>query len=182
MATLSALPTEVVAGTAVDYTRSFTDYPANQGWSCVLYIAGASLLSITASASGASFVFAISNTQSAALAAGAYQWKEITTKTGKSYVAAEGTLLVSANILTARAGDLQSYAEKTLAVIEAALSGRLTADMQSYVILGRSVLKIPVLELQTLRSVYQAELWQERNGDRLGPPVRATFTGAESEV
>ena len=64
----------------------------------------------------------------------------------------------------AEAGDFQTHAERTLAVIELALEGRLTSDLESYQIAGRSVSKIPVETLMKMRGRYVGLVREERTG------------------
>ena len=75
----------------------------------------------------------------------------------------------------ATAGLFQSHAEKTLALINTALEGRLTKDFESYQIAGRSISKIPVRDLYALRSRYAAAVRQERTG-RIGRKVEVEFS------
>lgn len=55
-----------------------------------------------------------------------------------------------------------THAQRMLDAIEAALEGRVTADVQSYQISGRSITKIPIAELMTLRKQYMVEVANER--------------------
>ena len=64
----------------------------------------------------------------------------------------------------ATAGDFQTHAERTLAVIELALEGPLTKDLGSYQIAGRSVSKIPVETLMKMRGRYAGLVREERTG------------------
>lgn len=64
----------------------------------------------------------------------------------------------------ATAGMFQTHAERTLVVIEAALEGRLTKDLESYQIAGRSISKIPVETLMKMRGRYASLVKQERTG------------------
>lgn len=59
--------------------------------------------------------------------------------------------------------DNRQYAEKALAAIEAVLLNRATADQQSYSIAGRSITKIPIVELMELREKFKKEVAAKRN-------------------
>ena len=61
-------------------------------------------------------------------------------------------------------GVYQTHAERTFAVIEAALEGRLTKDLESYQIAGRSISKIPVETLMKMRGRYAGLVREERTG------------------
>ena len=89
--------------------------------------------------------------------AGTCRWVErVTHGDGRLLDVASGSVVVTADLAAARAGDLQSWEEKTLAIVEAALAGRLTSDIESYQILGRAVSKIPAKDLLRLRGELRA--------------------------
>lgn len=174
---LTEMPDEFVSGTTVKYTTTYADYRANDGWSMVLYVAGVGRITpITATASGASFAVTLTSSITAGLDAGTYQWTERVTKAGESYDAASGTVGVLANIATAIAGDLQSWEEKALVVVEAALLGRLTADQQAFSIAGRAVTKIPVAELLSIRTSLRSAIRSQRTPGKFGTSVDFNFS------
>lgn len=174
---LTEMPSSLTAGTTVTYTRSHADYPANGGWTLTLYVAGVGLLApITGTPLGTGFVVTLSATATAELPSGTYQWEERVTDGSAVYVAASGTVSVHRNIALAGDKDMQSHAERTLAIIEAALEGRLPDGMESYTIAGRAVTKIPLTELVELRARYRSEVEALRTPTRFGIPVLTTFT------
>jgi hypothetical protein len=118
-----------------------------------LYAAGVAPFTKAAVASGDAFVVTLSASDTAAYAAGIYQWIERVAKASEKYNAAAGWLEVRPDIATASGNSLQLEAEKLLAVVTAAISGRLTADQQSYTIGNRQVTKIPITELLSLRAM-----------------------------
>jgi hypothetical protein len=77
------------------------------------------------------------------------------------------------------AGIYQTFEEKTLAVIEAALSGNLSGGMQSYQIAGRAVSKYNLDELAQLRGRFRAAVWRQHNPGRLGQAYDVEFTARE---
>lgn len=64
-----------------------------------------------------------------------------------------------------------SFQERMLAAIEARLEGRISSDHQRYTVDGRSLDRIPILELQALRDKYRREVYQLqiKNGLRVRP-------------
>ena len=62
---------------------------------------------------------------------------------------------------------MATHAATMLALIEAKLEGRITADMESYTIAGRQISKIPTAELLTLRSKYKIEVQAEEDAERI---------------
>ncbi len=179
---LSDLPDNFHAGTTVTYSRAGGDYPANQGWSRDLYLAGASVLKVAGTASGADFLFTLDAASTAKLKAGTYQWKELATKAGEVRIADSGTVNVLFNIAAAGAGDAQSWEEATLAVVEDVLANRITADTQAYSIAGRAVTKIPVKELLELRVTLKRAVQAQKNPGVLGPQVLVRFTSEPPAV
>ena len=131
---------------------------------------------IAATASGASFSITLTAAITAGLAAGTYQWSERVTKSGESYDAASGLVVVQANIATAIAGDLQSWEEKALVVVDAALLGRLTSDQQAFSIAGRAVTKIPITELLSIRTSLVAAVRSQRTPGKFGTSVDFNFS------
>jgi hypothetical protein len=83
---------------------------------------------------------------------------------------------IEPNVSSAAAGVFNTWEERTLAVVEAAISGRLTSDIQTYQIAGRSVSKIPILELRQIRGELRAAIWRQNNPGQLGVPYKVTFT------
>jgi len=59
------------------------------------------------------------------------------------------------------------HARNMLNAIEAVLEGRITADVESYSIAGRSITKIPVSELLVLRSKYKAEVQSQEAAENV---------------
>jgi hypothetical protein len=88
---------------------------------------------------------------------------------------------IEPNAGIAPAGTFNTWEEQTLVVVEAAIAGRLTSDIQAYQIAGRSVSKIPIAELRTIRGELKAAIWRQNNPGQLGVPQKVTFT-PDSEV
>lgn len=56
---------------------------------------------------------------------------------------------------------LDTHAYRMVTAIEAVLEGKVTADVASYSIAGRSITKIPIVELIELREKYRKEFENE---------------------
>lgn len=178
--TLTEIPSAITSGTTVRYTATRSDYPANAGWSLKLYLAGLSVTdAIVGVASGASFVFTLTPEITRPLKPGLYQWRELASKAGDVYVAAQGTVQIEPDITAAGAGDMLSQAQRELQVCELAILGRLTDDLQSFQIAGRMVAKIPITELIKIRDALRDTVRAEKHSGRWGQEVRVQFTGVE---
>jgi hypothetical protein len=173
--TLTEMPASFTAGTTVQYTRSHSEFAANAGWSMKIHVAGGGVIHEAATPSGAAFVVTLSATETANLPPGTYQWEERVTKAGEEFVAASGIVEVYKNIAQATEGSFLSKDEQDLVVVEAAITGRLTSDMESYSINGRTVNKIPMRELMTIRAELRRAINARKHPGTLGPRVLSVF-------
>jgi hypothetical protein len=170
------MPSSIVAGTTTKVLLSFSDFPPPT-WTADLYIAGeVTPAKITGAQSGNSFLFTIDATTSALLKPGNYSWRVTATSGAEVYSADAGTVNVERNIAAASAGDFQTWAAKTLPIVEAAIEGRLTADIESYSIAGRAVSKIPMKELLSYRASLQSIVQQEQTPGSFVRNVSVSFT------
>jgi hypothetical protein len=177
------VPTRIVAGTTVKFHRGFDEHPASDGWAYTFYANGASnvfQIAATINPDGDSYDIVIPVSLTASIAPGRYQCAEVLVNAGTGETIHPSKdmleLLVEANVATASAGAFISHIERTLAIIEAAIEGRMTADLETYQIAGRSISKIPIKELFWFRGHYRSKLFQLQNPGRLGSPVLIAFT------
>lgn len=181
-------PTQARAGDTWRFKLTDTDYPSSEGWTLSYQINGASKL-----AWDGSWVATATNTHTitipasatADLLAGVYEvtrlWTGSGGTAGQVFSVSCPNLAVLPNPTTAGAGDRQSWDEKTLAVVEAVLAGRVTDDIAMYQIGGRTISKLPLTELLTLRSQLRAALAFQRTGS-FGSRVRYHFTPHPTET
>ena len=180
MSELTALPACFAAGTTVVYRRTLADYAANNGWTLTLHLAGVNVLSTAGVASGADHVITLTAANTATLGAGVYTWSERVTKGVEAYVVASGTVVVEPNLATATAGQLQSFEEKELAAVEAALASLITSGHSSYQIHGRAVTFADKLELMKIRDALVLRIQRRKRGGKL-QTILYRFTGASQE-
>lgn len=162
--TANALPESFAAGTTVSYRRSLPDFPADDGWALALYLAGAGTLNVAGAPNGADFDVTLAAAATAPLPPGAYTWIERVSKAGEVYDVARGAVTVLADVATAAPGALQSWEERTLTVVQAAIDGQLTSGMASYQIGNRAVSKIPMKDLLQLRVQLKAAIDRKARG------------------
>lgn len=174
---LEQMPPHFAAGTTVKLRRSHADYPASD-WDLTLHLRGASILDVDATPDGDDFLVTIPAADSDGLTPGTYRWAERVSDGTEVYTAATGVVEITLDMATATAGAAQSHAERTLALIEAALEGRIPEGMESYQVAGRAVTKIPIAELAKLRGIYAAKVWREKNPGKMLPPVQLVFARA----
>lgn len=175
-------PTTVTAGSTWTWKLSHTTYPVSEGWALSYAINGVGKLAWSASyvaSSGTDHTVTIPAANTADLPPGTYEFFRVWTGSGGTagqvYTEALPRLAVLANPQTAGAGDRQSWEEKTLAVIETVLSGRITDDIAMYQIGGRTVSKIPFNELVAMRAALRQAVQFQRTGT-LGQRIAYSFT------
>lgn len=174
MPTLTAIPSEIQAGDSYAITLSLSDYPAPT-WAVTFSLAGAAVLSITSTASDTAHVLTLTAAQTATLGAGTYRFR-VRVSNGTSVETVEtGSLTVLPDIGAMAEGEGVSWAEKTLAVVEAALSNTLADEMKMYMIAGRQVMTFSPAELMRLRSQLRAEVALQRGRPAAGGTIQTVF-------
>jgi len=183
-------PSFFTAGATFKINRQFADFAATD-WNYSVLFAGLAVANfngaqITVDPSGCyRVVLAPADTQKlnpSGAASVPYTYVERLTAVsdGEIVDVCSGRIMVEPNLAFAAAGDALSFEEKTLIAIEQVLSGRITADVENYSVAGRSVSKIPVRELLTLRGQYKAIVWRQRNPGRVTQAIDVSLRGAES--
>jgi hypothetical protein len=172
---LAALPDAFSAGTTVSYLKSYSG-DSNAQWTLHLYLAGVQALGFTGVAEGTGWRITID--PSAIEKAGTYRWVERLEKTSAVIDVASGLVIVTPDLAAAADGDLQSWAEKTLPIVELALSNRIPNGMESYQIAGRAISKIPISELMKIRAQLVTLIAQAQSPTRFSKPITVSFPGA----
>lgn len=176
MDTLSALPDFFAAGTTVKYSRSYSDFPANGGWTMKLYLAGAQTTNVSAVANGAGFDLTLTSILTAGLTPGVYRWIERVTNGTETYDPAQGTVTVKANVASATPGSLQTWEEQELPKVEQAITDLIASGVTSYQIGSRSLTKQDLTELYKLRASLRATIQAQQTGSATRK-VPFAFTG-----
>lgn len=168
MDALSAMPESFAAGTTVKLRRTHELYPASDGWGLILYVTGAQVVNAVAVAAGDSFDITLSAAATGALSPGTYAWTERVIKAGEVADAASGFVTVTRNLAAAGPGDAQSFAEKTLPLVRAAIEAIVTGRMASYQVPGRGAEYLNLDELRKLEGELVADIRRARSGGRIG--------------
>jgi hypothetical protein len=176
----TAPPVSAIAGDTWTWTDTNSDYPASEGWVAAYTIAGPGTLPWDASwatVSGDTTTILIPASATATLCAGPYRVIASYTLSGARHSVECARLVVSANPTALAPGDTVSWAEKTLAVIEAFLAGHLEGGVGYYQIGNRQVTAIPLPELIQMRNNLKAEVAAQRRGRRgvLGPTLAFAY-------
>jgi hypothetical protein len=174
------VPDHFPAGTTVKFTRSFGDFQPSDGWLYTIYLNGLTQ-KFNKAATILDNIFQIEfiPSDTASLNPGPFRYAERLTNSGTGEVydltGDELVINIEPNVATAAAGAFNTWEEQTLVVVEAAIQGRLTSDIQAYQIAGRSVSKIPIAELRTIRGELRAAIWRQNHPGQLGVPYRVQF-------
>ncbi len=164
---LTALPSSFAAGESVTYLRAaLPGYGPADGWALALSIAGEKTLTVSATTEGEAFRVTLTAAATTTLEAGSYRWVERLTKGTDAHDYATGEVIVTPNIAAAEAGELQTWAEKTLPILEAAIAGRLPSGMENYQIGNRAVGKMGISELWARRAEVLSEVNRIRNAGK----------------
>lgn len=181
------VPGSLIAGDTLLFSVSYGDYPVSEGWLLSMSLVGAGTIQTTAGEitedDGVTWTVTVPASRTAELNAnpGVYRWFHYMTGSasfaGRRYTVAEGRIEILANPAQAQNGAFQAQCEKDLAVVEAAIAGRLGDDMQAYTIRGRQVVLIPVKELIAERSRLKREVWRFRNKGKAMPVLQRVYHG-----
>lgn len=175
------VPSHFPAGTTVKFTRSLDDFPPADGWAYTIYLNGLTQkFNKAADVVDGIFQMTFVPSDTAALVPGPYRYAERLSNsgTGEVYDITGDTLVINIepNAASAPAGTFNTWEERTLAIVEAAIQGRLTSDIASYQVAGRAVNKIPIEDLRRIRGELRAAIWRQNHPGRLGVPYDVQFS------
>lgn len=154
-------PTSAIAGETLVWLVAASDTPPADGWACTVTLTNGagttSTVTATAEGSTAAFRVTLPAATTTALAEGTARWVAMATKGGEAYPLGSGTIVVTP------LGGL-SQAERDLAAIDAVIRGRWTADLQSYQVAGKQIVKMEPRELRLLRNRIAQRVRTARHG------------------
>lgn len=163
MTALIRIPAAITAGDSVDLRLLATAHPADQGWALRVDIAGpAEVEPWTSTADGGAHVFAVAAAETEDYTPGLYSYQLSAHKDTRRVTLERGQLTVHPN-LAAVAGsfDGRSPTRQILDAIEARLLNRATQDQMSLSVAGRSINRISLPDLLTLREAMRKQLAKE---------------------
>jgi hypothetical protein len=172
----------------VQFIRQFDDFSPADGWIYTIYLNGLTVKFNKAGVvedDGVSFLVTFLPSDTEALAPGPYRYCERLTNPTldppQTFDVRGDELVINVepDAASSPAGTYQTFEEKTLAVIEAAIAGNLTGGIQSYQIAGRAVSKYNLVELTQLRGRFRAAVWRQQNPGHLGVPYEVWFDARE---
>ena len=161
-------PDEFTAGELVEWTKSFSDYPASDGWVLTYAVRGAQEIDIVATADGDAHAVSLTAAATGAYTAGMCWWQSKITKGSEVYILNSGDFEIIAS-LSAVSGtyDGRTHAAKMVDAIEALLENKATKDQLSYSIQGRSITKLSPEETIKWLNFYRGEVNKQEAAQRL---------------
>jgi hypothetical protein len=166
MSIATSEPTTITAGDTLQWTKALPDYAPADGWT--LHYAldyGTTHIGITAGTSGTSHFVNVAAAITADYTPGSYVWTSYVTNTGGDRFTVErGSLTIFSNPASAASA---SHAERTLALIEAALEGRIPRGLEKTNIDGQELERIPIKDLEALQVRYQQKVAAEQARARI---------------
>jgi hypothetical protein len=172
-------PASFAAGTTVRFTQGAVTTALGEvspaaGWSLAWHVRGIGEADATVTSDGTRWTVSLPATATQALTAGGYTAVLRASRSGDVIDLAVQQVTVTVDLANAVAGELQTWEERTLAVVEAALSGNLTDGVQFYMIGDQQVNRIPLDKLMAIRTQLQSAVAQQRSASGFGRPVLMT--------
>jgi len=165
-------PTEITVGDTIKWTKSLSDYPADQyalNYK-IVPLSGGAPLTVAATADGTDHSISISAADSAEYVPGDYRWFSYAVDLETSeerYTIDHGDLKILPDPAAITAADLRSHARTVLDAIEATLEGTASREQSEITIEGRSLKYRTPAELLQLRSFYLAEVRREETAEAI---------------
>lgn len=154
-------PSEIRAGDAFTWTKTLSEYPASTHTLEYILFNADKRIVIATTPDGDDFDIDVASATSAAYLAGDYDWIAQASIAGERYTADSGKITILPDVLAAQDG--RSFAQRSLAAIEAVMENRASMDQEAYTINGRSLSRTPALELIQLRDYFRNEVSSEQD-------------------
>ena len=174
--TLTAIPDTLTAGDSLSVTLSLSEYPATAGWVVSCALAGPTVLTATATASGDKHILALTSVQTTTLTPALYQWRLRATLGLVVETFDRGTMDVAPDLGAAAAGDLASYPEQMLALCRVARESILSGEMKTMAIGGRQVTFHTLADVNREEAHWRRALARETRGGSAFGKVSVGFT------
>lgn len=178
---LDYVPAKLAAGTSLQLRRNIVPYKASDGWQYRLALRIPGATAFAGQAVGDAFELTIPATATAAWPTGTYTFSERLVSADGAIVheVGSGTVTITPALELAEGQDGLTHSQRSLAIIEAALEGRLGDGIHNYSIGGRAVAKITLPELIKLRDYYRLQVALERRKGISFGTVQFTFGGSQ---
>lgn len=165
MHVIAELPRRITTGDTITWDETLDDFPAGSAWVLSYsFTSPSAQFASSHAAVGNDHRITIDTTN---LEAGHYDYAKKITDTSETFTLERGFVDVDPDLSADIAGvDRRSYAEITLANIEAMLKGKATKDQTSYSLNGRALSRYSIDELNDWRAQLRVEVRDERQKAR----------------
>lgn len=150
-------PTQAIAGDRWQWSRTFAEFPAGD-WTLTYYLRGTGAgaqVDIAATSDGDDFSIDVPPDTTAGYVPGVYYWSAFVSQTGDRKLVGQGRIEVKQNPADITGPvDGRSQNRRIYDAICAVIEDRATTDHQQYVIMGRSITRMPIDDLLKFRDYY----------------------------
>jgi len=178
-------PLIIVAGDTLTFTKVVANYPPSDGWTLNYALQGKTLAGsysaspitfASATSTGSTYSISVAKTTTSAYAPGDYRLTGyVTGGTSERHTVVSLDVVI---IPDPSAAVPTSHAVRTLALIDAAIEGRVPAHLTETIIDGQTIIRLPLDRLIELRAKYLAEVRSEIDARRVAaglPSKRNSF-------
>jgi hypothetical protein len=184
--TLSDIPDKITAGDSVAWEKSFSDYPANDGWSLSYVLVNADgQITITASASGLAHLVDLASADTLGWVAGDYRYQAYVTKATERYTVDSGGVEIAANFSAATTGlDARPHCFIMRDALRAMSQDKASEDQLSLSINNRSISFLSPVEVRDWLGYYEDLCVRHERKERAeqgkptGQQVKTRFVGS----
>ena len=180
--TLETYGHPIVAGDYLAWKRSdlnsdYSNSSYSLSYKARLEDSGSTLITISASASGADYLIEVGQSTTASYTVGIYHWDAYITKDSDSERVRvdHGQWEIIENLASATT-DPRSSSKKVYDAVVAVIEGRASQDQMSYSIAGRSLSRMSIEDLIKFEGIYKARWMKEVNESRIRDGLGTTNT------
>lgn len=154
------IPTTILAGDTFSVETNQPDYP-KPTWTITAYFQGPDAITLVSTGTDAVHTLSATAATTAGWGEGTYRYSVVASDGVTQKTIENGITNIQARADLISSSDVRSHNKKMLDAIEALLENRASTDQQSYTIAGRSITKIPMMELLELQKYYADKVRQE---------------------
>ncbi len=159
------LPLKFNAGTSLSF--SFKHKKTATGWRFFYALRGCSVIDIDVECTATDCEVKVPASETRSWIAGEYEWQLFAEKENEKIKLDQGFITIEPDFSSITGSmDVRSHARKMLDSINKILEGRILSDHEKYSIQGRSLDRIPILELYKLRTAYARKIHSEEKGGK----------------
>ena len=154
------------AGDSFSWESNYSDYSASDSWEAIAIFQkpGNQPIKLLGTASGTKFVFTMTAGECALMEPGKWNWAIRVSKTTTSKTVETGSTEIRPN---PEAAYVESYNEKCLRLVKAAIENRLEDVQETISILGQDITKVPAVELERMLDRFQMRVNREHRQKQL---------------